>query len=90
MCRQGNNFYIYETKPLEETIERLNNDIKRYRVLVKEYDESVNKLNAELDEMRLLYQKERIKYQQVSDQLEKERDKERGKEKEKKPGQDIY
>jgi PGF-pre-PGF domain-containing protein len=79
-----------ETKPLEETIERLNSDIKRYRVLVKEYDESINKLNAELDEMRLLFQKGRIKYQQVADQLEKERDLERGKEKEKKPGQDIY
>lgn len=58
----------------EETIERLKNEVNRYQGLIKAYEESANKLNAELEEIRIMYQKERIKYQEVANQLEKERD----------------
>jgi chromosome segregation ATPase len=59
----------------EETIERLSNEVNRYQGTIKTYEESANKLNAELDEIRLMYQKERVKYQEVANQLEKEREK---------------
>lgn len=59
----------------EETIERLSNEINRYREIIKTYGESADKLNAELEEIRLMYQKERVKYQEVANQLEKEREK---------------
>jgi chromosome segregation ATPase len=62
-------------KQQEETIERLKSEINRYQGMIKEYEESANKLNAELEGIRLEYQKERVKYQEVADQLEKEREK---------------
>ena len=62
-------------KQQEETIERLKNEVDRYRGIIKTYEESVDKLISELEEIRLMYQKERVKYQEVANQLEKERDK---------------
>lgn len=66
--------YIPDKQP-EEAIERLKNEIKRYQGIIKTYEESADKLNAGLDEIRLMYQKERVKYQEVANQLEKEREK---------------
>ncbi len=62
------------SKEQEETIERLKNEVNRYEGIIKTYEESANKLNAELEELRLMHQKERLKYQEVANQLEKERD----------------
>jgi len=62
-------------KQQEETIERLRNEINRYRGIIKTYEESADKLISELEEIRLMYQKERVKYQEVANQLEKEREK---------------
>lgn len=62
-------------KQQEEIIERLKKEVNRYQGIVRTYEESANKLNAELEEIRLMYQKERIRYQEVANQLEKEREK---------------
>jgi len=62
------------SKQQEETIEKLKIEVNRYEGIIKTYEVSANKLNAELEEIRLMYQKERTKYQEVANQLEKERD----------------
>ncbi len=62
------------SKQQEEIIEKLKNEINRYQGIIKTYEESANKLNAELEEIRLVHQNERVKHQEVANQLEKERD----------------
>ncbi len=62
------------SKEQEETIAKLKTEINRYQEIIKTYEESASKLNAELEKIRSMYQQERIKYQEVANQLEKERE----------------
>ncbi|MFA4957059.1 MAG: hypothetical protein WC556_08835 [Candidatus Methanoperedens sp.] len=59
----------------EEIIEGLKKEVNRYQDLIKTYEESANKLNVQLEEIRLMYQNERLKVQEVTTQLDKEREK---------------
>ena len=51
-------------KEQEEIIERLNLVIDSYQEIIRTYEESANKPNAELEEIRLLYQNEKVKVQE--------------------------
>ncbi|MDP2840797.1 MAG: hypothetical protein Q8O17_00795, partial [Candidatus Methanoperedens sp.] len=48
-------------KQQEETIGKLKKEIEKYQGMIKAYEESTNKLNAELDEIRIMYQKVNVK-----------------------------
>ncbi|MCZ7400946.1 MAG: hypothetical protein O8C61_01850 [Candidatus Methanoperedens sp.] len=76
-------------KHQEEIIEGLKKEVHRYQEIVRAYEESANKLNAELEDLRLMYQKERVRAQEVSIQLDKEREKVSNLERELSKGQGI-
>lgn len=61
-------------KQQEEIIGKLKKEVERYQGMIKAYEESANKLNTELDDIRIMYQKMSVKYQEVANQLEKERE----------------
>jgi len=78
-----------QNKQQEEIIGRLNKEVNSYHGIVRTYEESANKLNSELEEIRLTYQKERVKAQEFATQLDKEREKVSNLEREFSKGQGI-
>ncbi|MFA4957600.1 MAG: hypothetical protein WC556_11595 [Candidatus Methanoperedens sp.] len=58
---------LIPNKEQEEIIERLNLVIDSYQEIIRTYEESANKPNAELEEIRLLYQNEKVKSQEENE-----------------------
>ena len=54
-------------KEHEEIIERLNIVVDSYQEIIRTHEESVTKMSAELEEVRLLYQNEKVKSQEEID-----------------------
>jgi len=79
----------FPDKQQEEIIGGLKKEVDRYQEIVRTYEESANKLNAQLEDVRLMYQKERVMAQEAATQLDKEREKVSNLEKEFNKGQEI-